>query len=659
MLRTLALKGRSAWTKPWQGATRSFATQPGNPLVVAGVSSHGCDEESIRALFVPLMALSALSAWTMATKTRCDAASEQDAEDDSNFQLMVALDAKEEMEKVRLAQIINDLHELAQEERGLKRFVTMVRRASKVFRRSEDEAIGEDDQTASACPEIGDTISLEGVDLTSLPTEHAERLLEGIHAGSHFDIAGLQQLLLHSMHLLRKEPNLIDISKRPEIVTVVGDLHGSLDSLTHILTLMLPKIRDDKSHIICFNGDFVDRGQKSLEVLETLLVLKLAFPDQVYLIRGNHEDTSVASVYGFQDQVRREYGDKNALKLWDSLGKLFAALPLAVKTRTSLVVHGGLPDLTFDLNHLKRIPPKTRFEMNTVVTAKSDDGKFLSGILWSDPTNKQEMSGSQNPRGVGILFGPESAQNFLERNNLQQLIRGHEVVANGVKDMKCGSNKSVITVFSAAAYSGQNKGAVLHLEPSGKYEYESYSIQECSKSSDQAMNETIENAMDKVRSMIANNRSKLEKAFARVQSFGKVTAAQWVEVMSETIESAGMPWSTLQPSLAPTSLMHPLIDVESFLREHSLRLHDSNIDSLEAETLAENHEMLLTVFKFLDTNGDGTLSPKEFETGVRLLNRRLPEERQLKNPHEMFKILDADGNGEISFEEFTSGFGLS
>ena len=133
---------------------------------------------------------------------------------------------------------------------------------------------------------------------------------------------------------------------------------------------------------------------------------------------------------------------------------------------------------------------------------------------------------------------------------------------------------------------------------------------------------------------------------------------QWVEVMSETVESAGMPWSMLQPKLAPTSYFYGTIDVAEFLESHSFKLHDSNMHSHEAETLAENQDMLLTVFKFLDTNHDGTLSPKEFRTGVDLLNRRLPHEKRLKNPDQLFKFLDADGNGEISFEEFVHGFGM-
>ena len=80
-------------------------------------------------------------------------------------------------------------------------------------------------------------------------------------------------------------------------------------------------------------------------------------------------------------------------------------------------------------------------------------------------------------------------------------------------------------------------------------------------------------------------------------------------------------------------------------------MHDSALATADAE-------MLITQFKFLDTDGDGTLSPLEFRTGVKPLNKRLPVERQLKNPGELFKSLDADGNGGISFDGFTGGFGL-
>ena len=586
---------------------------------------------------------------------------EANAAPEEDFQLFVALDAKEEMEKVRLAQIIHDLHALASEERGLRRYVTVMQHAaSKAIRSKRRHSRNLLKRQETHIHQIGDDqISLDDVDLCRLSTRGAHEIIESIMAGSKLNVPSLQGVIESAAELLQKEPNLVDVSRTKKIITVVGDLHGSMNSLTHVLKMI---DLNDPDRMVVFVGDYVDRGVKSLEVLVTLLVLKLACPSKFYLLRGNHEDTMVASVYGFQDQIRRMYGEKHTNLIWECVGELFSSLPLAMKTKTAFVVHGGLPNASFDLRHLQKLPKKARFALKTTVKPQSSDDKAVTGLLWSDPTSN-DVDIVDNPRGLGVLFGPKVSQDFLKRNKLQYLIRGHECVASGIRDQQCGDNKSIITVFSAAAYPdniGSNNGALLHLQPDGSYTYESYSLQDTADSTEKAKNETAEHALEKVRAMIGCCRSKLQRAFAKVQQNGKVTVAQWVQVMSSTIDFAGMPWTALQPSLAPTSFWTGLIDVEEFLRSHSLRVHDSeHMDDNEAETLAENHEMLLTVFKFLDTDGDGTLSLKEFRTGVKLLNRRLPKERQLKNPDELFKGLDANGDGDISFEEFSSGFGMA
>ncbi|XP_028174112.1 serine/threonine-protein phosphatase 5-like [Ostrinia furnacalis] len=68
-------------------------------------------------------------------------------------------------------------------------------------------------------------------------------------------------------------------------------------------------------------------------------------------------------------------------------------------------------------------------------------------LLWSDP---QPMAGrAPSRRGVGCQFGPDVTANFLQRNNLDYVIRSHEVKNDGYEiahDGKC------ITVFSAPNY---------------------------------------------------------------------------------------------------------------------------------------------------------------------------------------------------------------
>ncbi len=45
-----------------------------------------------------------------------------------------------------------------------------------------------------------------------------------------------------------------------------------------------------------FNGDFVDRGSFSCEVIFTLLALKCLYPQHVFLNRGNHEAQTMNKV---------------------------------------------------------------------------------------------------------------------------------------------------------------------------------------------------------------------------------------------------------------------------------------------------------------------------------------------------------------------------
>jgi Ca2+-binding EF-hand superfamily protein len=95
-----------------------------------------------------------------------------------------------------------------------------------------------------------------------------------------------------------------------------------------------------------------------------------------------------------------------------------------------------------------------------------------------------------------------------------------------------------------------------------------------------------------------------------------------------------------------------------FLHQHSLKngVVKSEADAHHLAALHDNHEMLLTVFKFLDVNGSGEISLEEFRQGVHLLNRHLPPDRQLNDTEKLFRVLDKDRSGQITFEEFEQIF---
>eukprot|EP00246_Nothoceros_aenigmaticus_P007505 TRINITY_DN2135_c0_g1_i2.p1 TRINITY_DN2135_c0_g1~~TRINITY_DN2135_c0_g1_i2.p1 ORF type:complete len:133 (-),score=19.04 TRINITY_DN2135_c0_g1_i2:257-610(-) len=46
-------------------------------------------------------------------------------------------------------------------------------------------------------------------------------------------------------------------------------------------------------------------------------------------------------------------------------------------------------------------------------------------VLWSDPSNVLGLT-HNTARGIGLLFGPDCTQEFMEQNHLKLIVRSHE-----------------------------------------------------------------------------------------------------------------------------------------------------------------------------------------------------------------------------------------
>ena len=69
---------------------------------------------------------------------------------------------------------------------------------------------------------------------------------------------------------------------------VIGDIHADTISLENILKFIYSSYFPSEVNII-FLGDYVDRGQNDLGVLSMIFSLYKEFPDNIFLMRGNHE----------------------------------------------------------------------------------------------------------------------------------------------------------------------------------------------------------------------------------------------------------------------------------------------------------------------------------------------------------------------------------
>lgn len=89
-------------------------------------------------------------------------------------------------------------------------------------------------------------------------------------------------------------------------VKIFGDIHGQINELNRLFDAFgAPSDElsngDIESTNYVFLGDYVDRGIKSLETIILLLSLKLKYPENVFLLRGSHEDRRINKFMGFGD----------------------------------------------------------------------------------------------------------------------------------------------------------------------------------------------------------------------------------------------------------------------------------------------------------------------------------------------------------------------
>jgi len=98
-----------------------------------------------------------------------------------------------------------------------------------------------------------------------------------------------------------------------------------------------------------FLGDYVDRGKQSLETICLLLAYKIKYPENFFILRGNHECASINRIYGFYDECKRRYN----IKLWKKFTDCFNCLPIAaIIDEKIFTMHGGLSP---DLNSMEQI----------------------------------------------------------------------------------------------------------------------------------------------------------------------------------------------------------------------------------------------------------------------------------------------------------------
>lgn len=264
---------------------------------------------------------------------------------------------------------------------------------------------------------------------------HPEDIMKKFKNQQRLELGEAMEILNTARNILSKEPNILRIEAP---VIACGDIHGQFYDLLNLLEEGGRPNDQGNFPQYLFLGDYVDRGSFSCEVIFTLLALKIAYPDKIHLLRGNHESGSVSSHFGFKQECKRKYG----VNVYHRALLVFQTMPIGAIISTAFgdiyACHGGLSPSLTTIEEIEAIDRFIEPEMNS----------GLLDILWSDPISENsvdemgdevfeeflKVSWKPNPaRGCSYCFGYSAVKEFLNKNGLVCIVRAHEVQADGFR----------------------------------------------------------------------------------------------------------------------------------------------------------------------------------------------------------------------------------
>jgi len=219
-------------------------------------------------------------------------------------------------------------------------------------------------------------------------------------------------------------------------ILVAGDLHGDLEAFERIKKLASSR----PGSLLVFLGDYADRGPYGLEVVEGLVGLLKEREGSIIALKGNHEDYRGGAPYFSPCDLVEEVEVKKGMSWAEYFPRfehgLLSRLHLAVLIPgIAVLVHGGISSKIRGVDDLA--DPSARVEED---------------ILWSDPW--EEEGECPNPRGAGVLFGPEVSEAFMRMIGVKFLVRSHEP-AKAVTGPHVAHSGRIFTLSSTRVYGGR------------------------------------------------------------------------------------------------------------------------------------------------------------------------------------------------------------
>lgn len=268
--------------------------------------------------------------------------------------------------------------------------------------------------------------------------------VRGLKPGSPVDLPEqeIEELVNKACEIFMNQPPLLDLEAP---IKICGDIHGQYFDLLRLFEYGgFPPTTD-----YLFLGDYIDRGKQSLECIILLLCYKIKFPENFFLLRGNHECSSINRIYGFYQECKSRY----SVNLWKTFKRCFDCLPItAIIDDKIFCTHGGLSPELKELSAIRKIMRPTEVP----------DAGLLCDLLWADP-EPNNSGWHENERGVSFTFGQDVVMRFLRRHDFELVCRAHQVVQDGYEFF---AKRRLVTIFSAPNYCNEytNAGAMMSVD---------------------------------------------------------------------------------------------------------------------------------------------------------------------------------------------------
>ncbi len=230
----------------------------------------------------------------------------------------------------------------------------------------------------------------------------------------------------------------------------IGDLHGDFEAIVSIIrqTDFIEAMRRQEKKYLIFLGDYGDRGEKIIATINEVITLKLRFPENVVLLRGNHEERGVAERYGTNGAFAREYGREEGLSLFTLYCNVMGRLPVvAISERGIIGVHGGIPSRDID----------------SLDALNGENGELRAQeMTWNDPTEIVAARMGSKRGGDVTGFGENAFTDFMKAAHARVMVRSHETCRHGFKLFFKNRLATIFSNGSSRSVSSYYQDAVDH-----------------------------------------------------------------------------------------------------------------------------------------------------------------------------------------------------